>query len=93
LLKSYGLKAYFSGCLTLTVSHWLSRTAPLKEFRPLIVDLDKEVMDYVPLEIQNASIDNTQEISSQTSAILKLIPKITQMRWAKALKTILPRSF
>jgi hypothetical protein len=93
LLKSYGLKAYFSGCLTLTVSHWLSRTAPPKEFRPLIVDLDKEVMDYVPLEIQNASIDSTQEISSQTSVILKLIPKITQMRWAKALKTILPRSF
>jgi hypothetical protein len=93
LLKSYGLKAYFSGCLTLTVSHWLSRTAPPKEFRPLIVDLDEEAMHYVPLEIRNASINSTQEISNQTSAVLKLIPKITQMRWTKALKTILPRSF
>jgi hypothetical protein len=93
LLKSYGLKAYFSGCLTLTVSHWLSRTAPPKEFRPLIVDLDKGAIHYVPLEIRNASINSTQEISNQTSAILKLIPKITQMRWTKALKTILPRSF
>ena len=89
LLKSHGLKAYFSGCLTLTVSHWLSRTAPPKGFRPLIVDLDEEAMHYVPLEIRNASINSTQEIS----AILKLIPKITQMRWTKALKTILPRSF
>jgi len=93
LLKSYGLKAYFSGCLTLTVSHWLSRTAPPKEFRPLVVDLDEEAMNYVPLEIRNASINSTQEISKQTSAVLKLIPKITQMRWTKALKTILPRSF
>ena len=91
LLKGYGLKAYFSGCLTLTVSHWLSRTVPLKEFRPLIIDLNKEAMRYVPLEIQNASINDTQEISSQTSAILKWISQVTKMRWAKALKTIVPR--
>jgi hypothetical protein len=91
LLKGYGLKAYFSGCLTLTVSHWLSRTVPLKEFRPLIIDLNEEAMRYVPLEIQNASINATQEISSQTSANLKWISQVTKMRWAKALKTIVPR--
>ena len=91
LLRSYGFKAYFSGCLTLTVSHWLTREVSSGEFRPLIVDMDKEALQYVPLEIRNMST-YTQEISRKASIILTKIQKITQAQWAKTLKEIFSRS-
>ena len=90
LLRSYGLKAYFSGCLTLTISYWLGRVVPSEAFRPLIVDMDKEALRYVPSEIRNAAV-YTQEISRTASIVVAALSKIVRAKWTKTLKSIFPQ--
>lgn len=52
LLRKKGVKAYFSGCLTLT----LPRKTIARSKETLLVDLDKEALKYIPKKKLNTSV-------------------------------------
>ncbi|MGA4642862.1 polysaccharide pyruvyl transferase family protein [Limisphaera sp. 4302-co] len=72
LLKHAGLKAYFSGCLTLTVSNWLTRDCKPDKFRPLIIDLHENAFKYVPREIIRSASTLSQEISPIATTLTRV---------------------
>lgn len=51
LLESYGIEAYFSGCLTLTLDYGYSSFKTKNKDKILIVDLEQDVMRYIPNKI------------------------------------------
>lgn len=91
LLESFGLKAYFSGCLTLTVSHWLPRTNPPEQFRPLIIDMDSEALPFVPEEILEQATSLTQELSHGAEALIRARGRIARTSVGIAVKKLVPR--
>jgi len=90
LLRHFGLKAYFSGCLTLTISNWLPKeNKPKGGFQPLIIDMDKNALKYVPQEIVRSASTLSQEIST----VARLRTHIARTPIGNFIKRTVPQRF
>ena len=89
LLRSRGIDAYFSGCLTLTLDYGYSH---LKDHRKqeeyiLIVDLDYYVVQSLPQYILKKSVIVSH---TYTRRSVKLLQKIIPLKLRKTLRRIFP---
>lgn len=92
LLKSKGVDAYFSGCLTLTLDYGYSHLKNPKKQKEeiLIVDLDDYAVRYLPQYVLRKSVVVSHAYFKSS---VKLIQKILPLTVRKALRSIFPIDF
>ena len=98
IFRMYNIKAYFSGCLTLTLDYKYGFYTEKERNKILIVDVPQEVFRYIPKEISENAIVLTHylfnpmiNLFNRIYIIKKIIRKIIPEKYKLILPTIIDR--